>query len=228
MVSFTVRKINTPIGELGELLAKKRQTAGWSLSQLSRRLSIAERYLVAIEAEDWQRLPGEVYILNFLRRYALAVGLDPARVEKKFQQQKPNLNSSSIHSLQKTLPLPARQFINLPKFVKNFFIFSLLLVLFGYISWQTKAYFTPPQLRIFYPTDNLIVAEPNIVLSGQTDSEAEVMINDILTAVNNGQFAEEIDLQPGINILKITATKKNGPAQEVFIRVWWRSANENN
>ena len=221
MVSFTVKKIKSEIGELGELLASKRQAVGLSLSQLSRRTTIAERYLTAIELEDWTSLPGEVYIKNFLRRYALEVGLDPVRVEKKYQQSEKNISSGSIHSLQKTLPLPASQFIILPKFIRNFFIVILLFLLVGYIGWQTKSYFMPPQLSIFYPTDNLITTDANIVLSGATDPEIEIMINDVLVPVNNGQFEEELDLQPGVNIFKITATKKNGPTREVFRRVMW-------
>ncbi len=223
MVAFTVRKIKDDSTSLGELLNKKRQEVGLSLAQLSRRTAIAERYLAAIEADDWLKLPGEVYVRNFLRRFALEVGLDPIRVEKKYEQNHPLFSTSSIHSLQKTLPLASKNFIVLPKFIRNFLIIVLLILLISYIGWQAKAYFTPPQLNIYYPTDNLITDVPTITLSGQTDPEVEVAINDIAVPVNNGLFEEEIDLQPGVNILKITATKKNGPSKETFVRVMWRT-----
>lgn len=223
MVSFTVRKIKSEGSSLGELLNKKRQAANLSLEQLSKRTSIAERYLTAIESDDWLKLPGEVYIKNFLRRYAYEVGLDPVRVEKKYEQNKALFATSSIDSLQKTLPLSPSHFIILPKFIRNFLIIALLVLLIGYIGWQAKAYFTPPQLSIYYPTDNLITDEPTITLNGKTDPEVEVMINDVIVPVNDGAFAEELDLQPGVNILKITATKKNGPIKEVFVRVLWRT-----
>jgi transcriptional regulator with XRE-family HTH domain len=223
MVSFTVRKIKSESNNLGELLNKKRQEAGLSLNQLSRRTSIAERYLVAIESEEWLKLPGEVYAKIFLRRYAFEVGLDPIRVEKKYEQNKVSFASSSIHSLQKTLPLSSSHFIILPKFIRNFLIVFLLILLVSYIGWQAKAYFTPPQLSIYYPTDNLIIDTPTIILSGETDPEVTIMINDVLVPVNKGLFEEELDLQPGVNILKVTATKKNGPAKEIFVRVMLRT-----
>ena len=227
MASFTVRKIKNESSSLGELLNKKRQAAGLSLNQLSRRTAIAERYLAAIESDDWLKLPGEVYIINFLRRYAFEVGLDPVRVEKKYEQNKVLFASSSIASLQKTLPLSSSHFIIVPKFIRNFLIVFLLILLISYIGWQAKDYFTPPQLSIYYPTDNLIIDVPTITLSGQTDPEVVVMINDVLVSVNDGTFSEELDLQPGVNILKITATKKNGPAKEVFFRVMWRTEIDN-
>ncbi len=227
MVSFTVRKIKNESSSLGELLNKKRQAAGLSLNQLSKRTAIAERYLTAIESDDWLKLPGEVYIKNFLRRYAFEVGLDPVRVEKKYEQNKVLFTPNNIASLQKTLPLSSSHFIVLPKFIRNFLIVFLLILLISYIGWQTKAYFTPPQLSIYYPTDNLITDIPTITLRGQTDSEAVVMINDVLVSVNDGLFEEELDLQPGVNILKITATKKNGPSKDVFISVMWRTETVN-
>lgn len=223
MVSFTVKKIKNESSNLGDLLKKKRQEAGLSLAQLSRRTSIPEKYLTAIEAEDWLKLPGEVYIKNFLRRYASEVKLDPTRVEKKYEQSKVSLTASSINSLQKTLPLPASNFIILPKFIRNFLIIFLLVLLIGYIGWQAKAYFMPPELSIYYPTDNLITEVPTIILSGKTDPEVEVMVNNVSVPVNNGLFTEEIDLQPGVNILKIKAIKKNGPTKEEFVRVMWRT-----
>lgn len=228
MTSFTVRKIKnqTTSSSLGELLTKKRQEIGLSLSQLSKRTLIAERYLEAIEAEDWLKLPGEVYLKNFLRSYAFEVGLDPVRVEKKYEQNRVLFTSNSIESLQKTLPLSSSHFIILPKFIKSFLIVALLVLLIGYIGWQAKAYFTPPQLIIYYPTDNLIVEEPTITLSGKTDPEVVVTVNDVLVSVNNGIFEEELDLQPGLNILKVTATKKNGPDKEIFIKVMWRAETE--
>ncbi len=223
MVSFTVKKIKSEISNLGDLLKKKRQEAGLSLPQLSRRTSIPEKYLIAIEAEDWLKLPGEFYIKNFLRRYAFEVKLDPTRIEKKYEQSKVSLTTSSINSLQKTLPLPVSNFIILPKFIRNFLIVFLLVLLISYIGWQAKAYFMPPELSIYYPTDNLITEVPTIILSGKTDPEVEVMVNNVLVTVNNGLFTEEIDLQPGVNILKIKAIKKNGPIKEEFVRVMWRT-----
>jgi hypothetical protein len=95
--------------------------------------------------------------------------------------------------------------------------------LFGYLGWQAKMYFTPPELNIYAPIDNLITSEPNVLLQGSTDPEIEVKVNDVLISVNEGNFEEELDLQPGLNILKVTATKKHGPTNEVYRRVMWRT-----
>lgn len=222
MVLFSTKKIGKQ-GNIGEVLRKKREQMGWSVHQLSRWIAVAERYVEAIEAEEWERLPGEVYIRNFLRRYASEVDLEPQRVEKAYQQHSGMSYSTSISSLQRTLPLPAKHFMILPKYIRNGFVVLGICAVLAYLGWQANMYFSPPSLVVFSPTDDLITSQPTIELRGQTDPEVEVTVNDIPISVNAGSFSENLDLQSGINVLKITATKKQGIKSEIYRKVMWRA-----
>lgn len=218
---FKGRKINK-LSDLGETLKRKRTELGFSLAQISKRTLIAERYLESIEREDWQHLPGEVYIRNFLKRYAAELSLDPTRVLKVYEHRSNFVYQSSIGSLQRTLPLSSFHFLILPKLIRNGLIILVIISALGYLGWQVNQILTPPKLAIYSPVENFVTKESQVIISGQTDKEVEVKINDIVVPVNAGKFTETIDLQIGLNMLKISASKKYGREQVLYRRIMWQ------
>lgn len=61
---------------IGAKLQNARSQKGVSVEQVARDTHIAKRYLQALEDEDFEEFPGEVYILGFLRTYAVYLDLD--------------------------------------------------------------------------------------------------------------------------------------------------------
>jgi transcriptional regulator with XRE-family HTH domain len=64
-----------PMG-IGERLRAAREAKGLSLEQVAAETRIPQRHLIAIEAGDFNRLPGRTYAVGFSRTYAKSVGLD--------------------------------------------------------------------------------------------------------------------------------------------------------
>jgi Helix-turn-helix domain/RodZ C-terminal domain len=62
--------------EIGASLREARLRRGLSAGDVERELRIRERYLRALEEEQWEMLPGEAYAKGFLRTYAEFLGLD--------------------------------------------------------------------------------------------------------------------------------------------------------
>ncbi|MBU1741430.1 MAG: helix-turn-helix domain-containing protein, partial [Proteobacteria bacterium] len=60
----------------GAALRKMRRSRNRSLEELSGELRIPRRYLEAIEADDYDQLPPEVYVRGFVRAYSRALELD--------------------------------------------------------------------------------------------------------------------------------------------------------
>ncbi len=67
----------TTMTELGALLRKERELRGLSHEDVSRRIKVAIRTLVALEEGDVEELPHPVYTKGFIKSYARIVGLDP-------------------------------------------------------------------------------------------------------------------------------------------------------
>jgi len=194
------------------MLRKQRLQLGFSLSGISHRILVAERYLSAIEEGNWQYLPGEIYIRNFLKRYAEELKLDPDRVIKAYEKKQDQAYESSIGSLQRTLPLPTTHFLMLPKILRNILLGFAGIAVVGYLLFQVNQIISPPYLEIYTPADNFVTEATFVVVSGKTDMGVELTINDTVVNLNQGEFEEVVDLQKGLNIIKITAQKKYSKA----------------
>lgn len=62
---------------LGAILRDRRESAGIPLAEVEEATRIRQKYLAAIEADEWHLLPGEVVGRGFLRNYAYFLNLDP-------------------------------------------------------------------------------------------------------------------------------------------------------
>jgi cytoskeletal protein RodZ len=60
----------------GEQLRLAREARGISLREISEQTRISTRYLEAIEADDYKRLPGGIFNKSFIKAYAKYVGYD--------------------------------------------------------------------------------------------------------------------------------------------------------
>jgi cytoskeleton protein RodZ len=66
--------------EVGAVLREARNRRKVDLSEVEATTRIRVRYLRAIENEEWDVLPGEVYARGFIRTYAAYLGLDGERL----------------------------------------------------------------------------------------------------------------------------------------------------
>ncbi|HXF64741.1 MAG TPA: helix-turn-helix domain-containing protein [Caldilineaceae bacterium] len=68
---------------LGAMLRERREAMGVTLAEVEVATRIRQKYLSALEAEEWHLLPGEVVGRGFLRNYADYLGLDPNEVMER-------------------------------------------------------------------------------------------------------------------------------------------------
>lgn len=68
------------MGSFGENLRREREMRGVTLDEISAATRIGLRFLEAIEAEDFSKLPGGIFNRSFVRAYAKYLGLDEEHV----------------------------------------------------------------------------------------------------------------------------------------------------
>ncbi len=68
------------MASFGENLRREREMRGVSLEEISATTKINLRFLQALEAEDFARIPGGLFTRSFLRTYADYLGLDTERI----------------------------------------------------------------------------------------------------------------------------------------------------
>jgi cytoskeleton protein RodZ len=71
---------------VGETLHQQRLRRNVQLQEISEKLKISSRMLEAIEADEYDKLPGGVFAKSFVRQYAGLLGLDEEEVATQFEQ----------------------------------------------------------------------------------------------------------------------------------------------
>lgn len=71
---------------VGASLREARKRRDLDLTEVEASIKIRVRYLQAIEDEDWDVLPGDVYARGFIRTYASYLGLDGEQLAERYRQ----------------------------------------------------------------------------------------------------------------------------------------------
>jgi cytoskeleton protein RodZ len=73
--------------DIGSTLREARMRARIDISEVEARTKIRAKYLRAIENEEWDLLPGPVYVKSFLRTYGDFLGLDSRLLVDEFKRR---------------------------------------------------------------------------------------------------------------------------------------------
>jgi cytoskeleton protein RodZ len=74
------------MADIGTTLREARMRAHIDLSEVEARTKIRAKYLRAIENEEWDLLPGPVYVKSFLRTYGDFLGLDSRMLVDEYKR----------------------------------------------------------------------------------------------------------------------------------------------
>lgn len=73
-------RVDRSVQRLQLNLQKVRQSKSVTLEQISRITKISPRFLIAIEQEEFDKLPGGVFDISYLRQYAAAIGYEAGKL----------------------------------------------------------------------------------------------------------------------------------------------------
>ncbi len=76
------------IKTIGQVLKEKRTQLGLGLSEAEQLTQIQKLYIVALETDDYQALPGDFYIKAYLKQYAEKLGLNAERIIQAYDEGK--------------------------------------------------------------------------------------------------------------------------------------------
>lgn len=84
------------MAELGEMIRKRRDELGLTLDDLQARTKIRGKYLEAIEAGEYQVIPGEVYLRGFIRSIASELEMDADKALRTYQQDTGKVKDAAV------------------------------------------------------------------------------------------------------------------------------------
>ncbi len=90
---------------VGEIIRREREKKGITIEQLSDMTKISKEFIKAIEEENFDLLPGDVYTGGFIRNISMVLGLDPEEMRKLYKsQRKREYEQEVIKEAVETLP----------------------------------------------------------------------------------------------------------------------------
>lgn len=215
MSSFISKRI-LRAKSLGDKLKEARREAGVSLERAARDLNITFKYLEALENNKLTDLPGEPYLKIFLKVYSDYLRLD---FNECWAEAKKN-GSDAIKGYQK---IGRQHFLIWPKFIWRLIICGLVVTVLIFLFFKIQAIFSPPSLEIIAPADGIITSGKQLEIVGRSQPEVEIVINNKEIFVDSqGNFQTAVDLQKGLNLIKITAKKRYSQMREVEIRALFK------
>ena len=97
------------MASFGENLQREREMRGVTLEEISAATKISSRFLVAIEREEFGKLPGGIFTRSFVRAYARYLGLDEERVLAEYQLAAPPREDVDLRRIISSNPPSAHQ-----------------------------------------------------------------------------------------------------------------------
>lgn len=74
--------------QLGMFLRQAREEAGLSQQEAAKQLKLLRNQMVALEEGAFNKLPGDTFVVGYLKNYAKLVGLNPEELAKQYRLQR--------------------------------------------------------------------------------------------------------------------------------------------
>lgn len=212
MTSFVKQKIFSS-SSVGDKLKQARQEQGYALEEVSKQLGISFRYLAALENNNFSDIPGQAYLKQFLKKYC-------DYLEINFNQLWEEVKKVDLGKRSNFNTVNRKHFFVWSKWLRKLVVIAIIIALLSFLGWKVQQIFSPPELEIVQPIDNSVVFSKQIKVIGRSEPEVEITINNRLIFVDDkGNFETIIDLQKGLNLIKIMASKRYSRVNQVDIRV---------
>lgn len=216
MPNFSITQIKNKT--VGEILTITRREQNLTLPEVARATRLRPNHIVALEAGDYEHLPGGVYSEKILETYADFLNIDFKSLKNIFDKE--NLASSQIKNQTFLKKISPKHFIVTPRLIRITAAATLVLLLLAYLGFEINNIFSPPSLEVTSPINDLTTEKPTITVAGQTGKEVIVKINDQTIQTDAmGNFDESVSLQTGLNVIKISAAKKRSRENIIYRQV---------
>lgn len=190
---------------VGEILKNARMGKKVELATVEKATKIRAKFLVALENNEFDKLPPGTFAKGFIKNYAAFLNLP---IEETLAFYRRQVNEEKIPVLPLEGPKIGR-FALTPQFFTSLGVGILVVFFFAYLVFSYFQFAGSPTLVVDSPRNNSVVTQEQVEITGKTDPQATLSINGQVVTINeNGSFEVKIPLQFGLNTLTVIATNK--------------------
>lgn len=183
------------------ILKNTREDKSYELSEVAKKTKISIKYLRAIENESKDDLPSEPYTSLIIKDYAAFLGLNGDDILSLYRRDFVRRTKKISGSLVKSGLLT-------PQYVFRLASLFLVAIFAAYLYYEYQVYHSPPRLEVNWPDTG---GSKNLEITGTTDSESTVRVNQDLILVNpDGTFTTTVDLSKSGNKITVESRSPGG------------------
>ncbi len=201
---------------IGKFLKEERTKKHYSQSLLEEKTRIKKVFLDALEKEHWSILPEFAVVVGFVKNVSIALDIDTAQAVAMLRRDYPPKQKTGL------TPKPdIKRIIGWrPRYTFFVLILTIFLLVSGYLYFQFRKFNNPPSLVITSPTQQEIIKTSTITVSGSTDTDSSVIVNNQPVIVDDkGNFAADIEIFEGTREIVVKSTTRAGKAAVVRISI---------
>ena len=197
---------------IGTVLKNARRKKRFSRLRLEKETRIKKEFVRAIEEEKWDQLPELPVVKGFVKNIAKALNINEKRAIALLRRDYPP-KAVDINPKKGVF----EKFVWSPKLTFLLGVAIIVVAVLGYLSFQYTSFISPPSLEIFGPNKEQVITDTKVNVSGKTDSDATISVNNQPAIVDaDGLFEAEIELIEGDQEIIIRATSRGG--KETVVR----------
>jgi len=223
MTGFVTKKLHTSKGRaLGSILKAARTKANLSLEQAEVQTRIRLKYLEALENGQYHLLPAEAYNIGFVRCYAEFLKLNPEKVIRMYREERSQKRLNSVDKQVNLTPHKVSDwhFLITPKVLGILGAVLLFGGVISYIAVQLNQFTKPPQISLLNTAQEFTSDKDKVSLKGAATAGAVVFMNNEPVLVTpSGEFAQEIQLSPGVNEVVVAAKNRAGKQSQKSVKI---------
>lgn len=191
---------------VGSILKNEREKKGLLLSDVEKQIKVREKYLKAIEDENWNYFSSKIYITGILKNYSRVLNLDNKKVLAFFRRDYEKKEEVKFKKKVENSYLTSE--------TKKFLRIGLVIVTLFFVAYfvlQLKTYFSPPTFTLLFPTVSSFTIEKKVKIVGKVEKDTSVTISGERIYQNKeGIFNYELSLNEGTNKITIILLGANG------------------
>ncbi len=194
---------------VGQILKESREAKLYTLEDIEKAIKIRKELLIALESDNYKKLPPPTFVRGFIQNYAAFLGLDAANLLAIFRREFAEDRHKPYVMDAFSSPIKKPKFKFTPTQLLGVVIVLVILSFFGYLWIQYRQFVGAPELTIIAPTDQMTTDNPSLDVIGKTDPEVKVTINSQeIQVAESGDFQEKISLSSQVNKITIAAISK--------------------
>lgn len=202
---------------LGELIKRQRELRNISIKELSEQTGISVNNLKNLEAGNYNNLPADIYVESFIVKCEQTLGFENDELLILYKNERKTSGRNQVQEISK---MPAKSFSVTPKTIGKFLVVFLTFFVLIYFGIQLSYLLGAPKLVVITPESDIITELKEISISGTTQPDNKVTINNNDIFVDReGSFSEIVPLQDGVNTIEIKSTNRFGKESVVIRRV---------